>query len=337
MKTHTLLALAMFALSALAGCVDADAQRLTQPGTWPGKLQIALTDPDGNGHGLKAIDQVIKVTADDGAVIDAWLVHNRPAEPNAVKSPARGTILVLHGVFYSKTWFLSLSDVLARRGWDVVLVDLRGHGRSGGEYCSWGALEKRDMKRLMDHLLAKKLVSPNLYVFGFSMGASIALQYAAYDTRCQGVVAIAPPTGIEGVARLLMPLASPDHIAQVVKRAGELGHFDPNESSALDAVKHLHCPMLLVHGTMDCVVPYQHSQALIEAATGVKKLITVPLATHISVQSGRDDWLADRVDELISMSPAASQPASCPSSGPAGGKSAQAKTAPNLANGPESK
>ncbi len=338
MKKQYIYTLGLIALLPLAGCVDSDAHRLTQPGNWQGKLALALADPSGKGPENPKIDQAVQVAADDGANIDAWVIRNRAHEKDGSQIKTRGTILVLHGVFYSKTWFLSLGDVLARRGWDVVLVDLRCHGRSGGEFVSWGALEKRDLKKLMDHLLAKQLVSQNLYVFGFSMGASIALQYAAFDSRSKGVVAVAPPTGIEGVAHLVAPLASQEHIDQVVKRAGELGHFDPADSSAIDAVKHLHGPMLLIHGTMDCVVPYQHSLTLMAAATGEKKLITVPLATHISVQSGRDDWLADRVEEMVSMGSPATQPASNAASHPSSlTTQITGKTSPILANGERSK
>jgi len=118
-------------------------------------------------------------------------------------------------------------------GWDVVLPDLRAHGSSGGRYVTWGAKEKHDIKDVVDALIDEKLIEPRLYVMGASLGGCVAIQYAAIDSRCEGVLALAPPTGINDVARMIYPLATEGWLARTVVHAGQIADFDPLDASAL--------------------------------------------------------------------------------------------------------
>jgi alpha-beta hydrolase superfamily lysophospholipase len=178
----------------------------------------------------------------------------------------------------SKGWFFSLGEQLAANGWDVVLPDLRAHGASGGKYVTWGAKDKRDIKTVVDKLLAEEIIEPKLYAMGASLGGCVAIQYAAFDTRCQGVLALAPPTGVNGVA-------------------GELAGFDATDASAIDAAGKLKCPLILAHGRLDIIVPHNHSEQIYQAASGPKKLISLPLTNHVTVQVGQSGWIVRQMSD----------------------------------------
>jgi predicted alpha/beta-fold hydrolase len=111
-----------------------------------------------------------------------------PTAPNN----APGTVLIIHGLWDSKGRLFRLGELLARRGFDVVMPDLRCHGDSTGGFTTYGALEKRDMLALMNSLRAAGEVRGPLWVFGFSMGAATAVQYSALDPLVRGAVAVAP-------------------------------------------------------------------------------------------------------------------------------------------------
>jgi pimeloyl-ACP methyl ester carboxylesterase len=304
------------ALLSLAGCgnVDLDAHHLMDPGPLYGRWLLVQT---GNGQVLEEkgrIDARLRIPRTEVCEMDLWIIRARmprPADPNRPTERPRGTVVLLHPMSTSKAWFLSLGEKLADRGWDVVLPDLRGHGYSDGDIVTWGAMEKHDVKAIMDRLLTGRSVHEPVYALGASLGGCVAIQYAAIDPRCRGVLAIAPPTGIAGAARLMFDWSKPDYVAQVVRRAGELEGFDPNEASAVEAARKLTCPLILVHGTEDWVVPLEHSREILQATAGPKRLIEVPKVGHLSIQRGRDEWYAGLIDEL-SGSPAAT------SSGPAG-------------------
>ena len=152
-----------------------------------------------------------------------------------------------------------------------------------------------------DALVDENLVSPPVYALGASLGGSIAIQYAAIDPRCRGVMALAPPTGIRGAAKLMSPFSTEESINVAVRRAGAIAAFDPENASALDAVARLNCPLILVHGIWDVVVPYRHSKRIYKAANNPKKLITLYFADHTGVQVGRNWWIVKKMRSLLEM------------------------------------
>ena len=45
----------------------------------------------------------------------------------------------------------------------------------------------------------------------------------------------------------------------------------------------INCPLLLIHGTEDSVIPFSHSEELLAAAKQPKQLIPIPQADHNDV------------------------------------------------------
>lgn len=239
------------------------------------------------------------IAAEDGAEIDVWVIKSRVDESDTGGKGA--TVVVLHPLFADKHWFLSLGERLAKDGWDVVLVDLRAHGKSGGEFTTWGALEKYDIISVMDSLISENMVSGQVYVLGASLGGCVAIQYAAADPRCRGVLAIAPPTGARAIAKIVTPLSTAGDRDLTLQRAGAQAGYDPDEASAVKAAGKLKCPIMLVHGRLDMIVPFRHSEEIYNAAASTKKLIPLPFADHTTVQVGLDWWYVKKMRELVKM------------------------------------
>ncbi|MCE5278206.1 MAG: alpha/beta fold hydrolase [Planctomycetaceae bacterium] len=303
---HILTAVLAAALGA-AGCSTGGtfgALELIEPEVSPGRAALRMLGGPARMLKRGRIDAHRAVAAEDGTTIDVWVIKAKPGTPQADKPPAqRQAVVLLHPMMMSKSWFLSLGERLAAKGYDVVLPDLRAHGDSGGQYITWGALEKTDIKVVMDTLTAEGLVGPTIYVVGASLGACVAVQYAAIDPRCKGVLAMAPPTGIEGVANILGPLSTQDDLDSSINRAGSLGGFSTAEASAVRAAANLTCPLIVVHGALDMVVPIAHSREIFDAAKGPKQFITLPLADHTSVQVGRNGAIIEEIEMLKTMAP----------------------------------
>jgi pimeloyl-ACP methyl ester carboxylesterase len=284
------------------GCQqDHYARQLIHPDTHPGKIREELT-----GTGQQLVDQKRislhrMIEMDDGTNIDVWAIEAGGAKDPADES--RGTVVVLHGVAESKATYLGVGQRLANRGFDVVLPDLRMHGRSGGEAVTYGAKEKHDVKAVMDDLLGDGLVSEPVYAFGTSLGAATAIQYAAIDDRVAGVMAVTPYKDADSMMRrhlaFIAPTMSQQDVAKVIDRAAEMGTFDPQQASTIDAAAQLDCPLLLVHGLIDISVPVEHSQAIHEAANEPKELrIFTPGPEQMVLIARWEDWIAERIDEL---------------------------------------
>lgn len=95
--------------------------------------------------------------------------------------PPRGTILVLHGIYARSITMLPQARALAYAGYRVALVDLRGHGRSTGDYLTYGVREARDVSQVIDAIEGQQLIAGRIGVLGISYWNSVVLQQAAPD------------------------------------------------------------------------------------------------------------------------------------------------------------
>ena len=294
----TTAAITMLVLSCSVGCATDDlARRAISPGYSPGKTDL-LWYPSGADmvkSGRLSLAEVIP--APDKTPLDVWVIKARDARNQP--APSTGTVVILHELGSGKGSFpyIGVGERLAKKGYDVVLMDLRAHGRSGGQFITYGGKEKPDVKAVLDKLIAQKAVSDKVYAFGGNLGASVAIQYAAIDPRCQGVVAIAPYKDFRSMARLGMPLVSEAEFKRVMEAAGKMGEFTPEEASAVEAAKKLACPLLVIQGLLDVSVPLDHGKAIYDAAGGPKKLTIVGIEQPI-LPAFYEDWIADQVDSL---------------------------------------
>ncbi|MFT6411105.1 MAG: alpha/beta superfamily hydrolase, partial [Flavobacteriales bacterium] len=80
----------------------------------------------------------------------------------------------------SKEFQLKYAEAFVDLGLNVVVFDLRAHGQSGGENCTYGYCEKHDVSSIIDWLTASG-VEGQIGLYGTSLGGAIALQTAAID------------------------------------------------------------------------------------------------------------------------------------------------------------
>lgn len=300
-------------LLACAGCKDAhvrqEAKLLIVPATTVGKaLQYVMAGTDKQLVDRGRISAHRRVRVDPNTEIDCWVIHSRLHDESGAKKGdlferqiTRGTVVLLHPLCTGKAWFLSLGEKLARRGWDVVLMDVRGHGFSDGEYITWGVREKQDIKRVMDRLIEAEPISSDLYVCGASMGGCVGVQYAAIDPRVRGVMALGPPAGARQAGRRMLWLVPRGQFEAALQTAGQMAHFNPEQASAVDAAKNLNCPLLVAHGCLDLLVPLGQGAEIFNAAPVRKKFLALRWAGH-APEIGRDGWLMDKIDLLAAMS-----------------------------------
>ncbi|MCK4600880.1 MAG: alpha/beta fold hydrolase [Phycisphaerae bacterium] len=284
-----------------AGCKhESIARTLVAPNTGGGKLAIRMA---GTGEQLikgGKIDTYRRVKAPDGTEIDVWVIKAKQADKTESTS-SKGTVVVLHSLGKCKADFpfFGIGERLAKMGYDVVLPDLRHHGRSGGNFITYGAKEKHDVKAVVDALLSEGLIGPDVYVFGDELGGTVAIQYAAIDPRCKGVMAVTAYQDFRTISRrsTWCWAMSDEDFEKVLAIAGKTAKFDPAEASAVEAAKKLRCPLLLVHGLLNMSIPLSHSEAIYKAAPQPKKLIVLT-AEQIILPAYMEDWIAEKIDML---------------------------------------
>lgn len=225
---------------------------------------------------------------------NVWM--DRPMMLSMTRSPgpARGLIVALHGFGSCKEQMTPWAFDLASHGYRVALVDLRGHGASSGEWVSFGPLEKRDLKIVVDELERRGLTENNLGLLGVSYGASIALDFAAADHRVRTVVAMEPFSSAQQGIPELARAAFPEHAANISDRlfasafsiAARRGMFDWAETDTGRSIPSIACPLFFIHGAADTWLSPEHSKRLLRDAKPGSRLLLVADETHVSLPLG---------------------------------------------------
>ena len=105
----------------------------------------------------------------------------------------------------------------------MLAYDSRAHGESGGDACTYGFYEKKDLSRAIDRLGGGPVLA-----FGISLGAAVALQSAADDPRIARVVAVSAFSDLRTVAAERAPFfASRGNIAEAFRLAEARLPFGP--------------------------------------------------------------------------------------------------------------
>lgn len=252
-------------------------------------------DPGDGWLKLLGVDQQIRIkVGPPEASLSLWVMNPQPpadATDAAAPPTPRGTILVLHGLLGDRLHMHGHASQLVQLGYRAILVDLRGHGRSSGDYLTFGLQESQDLSQVIDELQNRKLIAGSIGVLGISYGATTAIHLAARDPRIKAVVSICPFNSVRQVlpqyTRTIAPLValfmSESTYTQVANLAGERAGFDPDMADASLAIQRTSAPVLILHGDIDMLVPIDNAQAIHKAAPDHSKLITLPAVGHLSI------------------------------------------------------
>src|SRR4051794_28402667 len=208
--------------------------------------------------------------------------------------PSRATLVYLHGVADNRSSSVGIIDRFGKRGFDVIAYDSRAHGDSSGDFCTYGFFEKQDLYRVIDSIERGPIV-----LVGTSLGAAVALQEAAIDSRVAAVVAAETFSDLRTVAAERAPFVfTPQVIERAFRIAEQQGHFDLDAVSPEAAAAQISIPVLLVHGANDTDTPPDHSRRVFARLPGPKHLIIVPGAHHneslrADVWPAIERWLDD--------------------------------------------
>jgi len=235
------------------------------------------------------------VRASDGVLLRGWKV--RPVNPNG------SWALVFHGVADNRTGVLEHGRVLLKAGYGVVLMDSRSHGASEGSIATYGWLERKDTRSVIDALVAAEHPL-HIFALGESMGAAIALQSAGYDPRIEAVVAEAPFANLQEAAYDYAGLRQFPWLGKtllapgawiLVYRGGKAAGFPADDVSPEKAVAARPFPVLLICDGDDHALPCRHSEMIYRAARGPKELWRVPNAMHTGAMGMQPEEFRRRV------------------------------------------
>lgn len=189
-----------------------------------------------------------------------WLAAERVAD-----APARAAVL-MHGWGGHGLQWWAAAQRLHAQGWSVLLPDARGHGDSEADSHSSMPRFAQDLASALDWVTAQQPdTAGNQVVVGHSVGAAAALLCATWRAELAAVVAISSFDHPEAVMRrwLHARLIPYWPLGWVVNRYVEwvIGHRF-NQIAPVHTIRRVGCPVLLIHGDRDDLVPHEAMQAL---------------------------------------------------------------------------
>ena len=183
----------------------------------------------------------------------------------------------------------------------VLLVDQRCSGDSQGSAITFGIREHRDCLAWLDFAM-KKYPDRKIILTGISMGASTVMMAAGEDLP-ENVIGILADCGFTSARDIMMEVMGQMHLPPrlcwpFVKLGAKLfAHFDPEENSAIEAMKRAKVPVIFFHGEDDDFVPCRMSQENYEACASRKMLVTIPGAGHgLSFPKDQEGYLKALAD-----------------------------------------
>ena len=201
-------------------------------------------------------------------------------------APDAAVEIMFHG--YRGTAERDLSGGVQRcfsLGRSVLLVDQRGAGESEGRVISFGINESRDCRGWVDELIGRKGKDVKIILTGISMGAATVMIAAGRELPPQ-VVGVIADCGFSSAREIMWEVMRgmklpPRLLYPFLKLGARLfGHFDLEETSAVESMKRCRLPVFFIHGEDDRFVPCTMSRRCYEACAGPKYLFTVPEAGH---------------------------------------------------------
>ena len=194
----------------------------------------------------EAIPRVVErlwIERDPGVRVEGWLV--RPTTAPGGRAPL---VVLFHGNAELIDASLGRAMAYVARGWAVLMPEFRGYGRSGGTPSQDATVA--DAVALIERTAACEGVdATTLVLHGRSLGGGVAAQVAARLTPDYHLAGLILESSFRSVASMAAGFGVP---AFVVRHPFRTDRVLPG----------LSCPILLLHGTGDDIIPPSNSQTL---------------------------------------------------------------------------
>ncbi|HSP16330.1 MAG TPA: alpha/beta hydrolase [Thermoanaerobaculia bacterium] len=212
------------------------------------------------------------VATPDGVRLNAWLF--RAHEPDAP------LLIYFHGNAGNIGERAPIASTLAARGISVLLFDWRGYGKSEGR-----PTETALYRDALAAYEAGKLISPNISLYGESLGGP----YAAYVAKERGARRVVIENSFPSLSELGNALYAPIPV----------GWTAPFSLTTARWLNEAGAPVLVMHGKPDQVVPFKLGMSLYKQLRVPKELLVSETAGHCELSSVEREKYYDTVVRFV--------------------------------------
>jgi len=215
------------------------------------------------------------LTTRDGATING--LHFKTQKP-------KGVVLYLKGNSKSiKGWGKFAVD-FTRNGYDVFMIDYRGFGKSTG---------KRSQKKIKNDLqfvynkIKEKVAEKHIILYGRSLGSGFATKLASVNSPCK-LILEAPYYSLTKVTARFAPFMPFSIIMKY-------------PLPTYKWIKYVQCPIHIIHGTNDRLIPFKTSVKLSKINPKRTRLYTVIDGGHKNLNNFES--YHKMLDEILNSKP----------------------------------
>src|SRR5262249_3614398 len=231
----------------------------------------------GPNWSLPANGEEVWVKVANGDRVHGWFLH-------AMNQPAIATVLHCHGNGGNLSNVVWVAQELAKRGFDTMIFDYRGYGRSEGRLRDeWGLYA--DAEAVYGHLVRERGVkAEKLALYGQSLGTTAAIDLAS-RLPCGALIV---ESGLSSASDM-----GAGSFPALPREPPCLGKHRLESARKMASVK---CPALVAHGTSDPVIPVDQGRKLYESARDPKRLVIVEGGDHFLFGSAGEKFVVGLAD-----------------------------------------
>ena len=205
------------------------------------------------------------------------------------KKESKVWVIAVHGYTDSAYFMVEAAKQFLHYGYNVLMPDLRAHGKSEGRYIGMGWPDRLDLMQWIDYLIAT-YGNIKIILYGISMGAATVMMTSGERLPSNVRVVIEDcgyTSAWEEFAYELktlfhMPTFPALYNANVITKIR--AKYSLKKASAIKQVAKSKTPTLFIHGDKDKFVPFYMLDKLYDAASCKKEKLVIKNAGHAEAQ-----------------------------------------------------
>ena len=189
------------------------------------------------------------------------------------------------------------------KGQNILLVDQRANGASGGNVITFGVNERYDCLDWVNYAVGRFGSGLKIVLSGVSLGAATVLMASDVGLP-KNVKCILADCGYSSPKEIICKVAReggyPASLCfPLLQIACKLrANLNLEESSAVESVKHTDIPILIIHGDDDRYVPCEMAYKIYDACVSKKELLIIPGAPHAAAYITDEKKYRETVDRF---------------------------------------
>lgn len=232
--------------------------------------------------------ETVHLKTSDDIPIDGWY------SPSDTSSKC---VILFHGITVNKSYVADEASMFRSWGYNVLLIDFRGHGKSGGSTSSFGVKETDEVKTAFSFAQAKG--NKKILLYGVSMGAAVCIRAVHLNlVKPDAIIADMPFGTLRNHLRsraALLGFPSEPFATLVTFWIGVERGYNGFKHDISSYAKDVKCPVLVEWGEEDPYVKQEEIYRVFNNLSSVnKKIVTYFSAGHESfLKNDPSRWIKE--------------------------------------------